>query len=137
MVVLRREVLGDRRFVSGLEPAEDCDLWVRLVVSAAVYLLSEPLATCVLEPGSLSRSSVDVDCSNMLQVVYRNKDLLGPRGLRYWEANIFRRWGGNHLAQSRPQAALRPAWKRIQREPFSPEAWWVLANCATLAWVPS
>ena len=33
-VLLRRDSLGEERFVPGLEPAEDRDLWIRIVVSA-------------------------------------------------------------------------------------------------------
>ena len=65
-VIIRREVLGNERFVAGLEPAEDRDLWVRLTARHACYLISEPLATAVLEEGSLSRTNVDRDCGNML-----------------------------------------------------------------------
>jgi glycosyltransferase involved in cell wall biosynthesis len=132
-VVVRRDVLGAERFVSGLEPAEDRDLWARLTAGSPVYLLSEPLATAVLEPGSMSRSNIDVDCANMLQVVRRHGALLGPRGVRHWEAITFRRWAANHLAQGRPQAALPLAWRRIRRQPFSPEGWWILLKCAALA----
>jgi hypothetical protein len=36
-ILVRRNVVGTNRFVSGLEPAEDRDLWVRLVSAAPVY----------------------------------------------------------------------------------------------------
>jgi glycosyltransferase involved in cell wall biosynthesis len=133
-VLVRREVLGEHRFVSGLEPAEDRDLWVRLILSAPVYLLSAPLATYVLEPGSLSRVSVDRDCGNMLRVVRRHAALLGCRALRSWEAHTFGRWAGNHLARGHAAAALPFAWQRLWRQPFSPQGWWVLGKCAGRAW---
>ena len=60
-ILVRRDVVGTNRFVSGLEPAEDRDLWVRLVAAAPVYLSSEPLATYVQEPNSLCRSNVERD----------------------------------------------------------------------------
>jgi glycosyltransferase involved in cell wall biosynthesis len=132
-VIVRRRVLGDERFVSGLEPAEDRDLWVRLVAANPVYLLSEPLATAVWEPGSISRTSIDIDCANMLRVVRRHEALLGRKGLRQWETITLRRWAANHLAQGRPRSALPLAWRRLQRQPFSREGWWILLKCATLA----
>ena len=133
MVLVRRSTLGEHRFVSGLEPAEDRDLWVRLVVSGPVFFYSEPLATWVLEPGSLSRSSLDVDCGNMLRVVRRHANLLGPRGLRCWEADTFRRWAGNHLAQGRPRAAIRYALARLRLQPLSGEAWRTLLKSAVVS----
>jgi glycosyltransferase involved in cell wall biosynthesis len=129
-VLVRREVVGKERFVPGLEPAEDRDLWVRLVTACPVYLMAQPLATAVLNPGSLSRSSIDRDCRNMLRVIRRHAGLLGARGLRRWEADTYRRWAGNHLAQGRPQEAAGLAWKRLRLEPWSPAAWWVLAKAA-------
>ena len=129
-VVVRREALGGHRFVPGLEPAEDRDLWIRLIASTPVYLDPEPLATWVLEPGSLSRSSVDRDCSNMLRVVRRYRDLLGPRGVRAHESRVFRRWAAGHLGRSSPGEALAPAWDRLVRQPGSIEAWWIFLRCA-------
>jgi glycosyltransferase involved in cell wall biosynthesis len=125
-VIVRRAMLGEQRFVSGLEPAEDRDLWVRLVALHPIYMLSEPLATAVLEPDSISRSNIDADCSNMLKVVRRHEDLLGRQGLRRWESIVYGRWAGNHLAQGRPRQALRYAWRRLRLEPFSLRGWWVL-----------
>ncbi len=133
-VLVRREVLGTERFVPGLEPAEDRDLWVRLVNSCPVYLMAQPLATAVLNPGSLSRSSIDRDCGNMLRVIRRHAALLGARGLRHWEADTYRRWAGNHLAQGRPRQATALAWKRLQLEPLTPGAWWVLAKTLICSW---
>jgi glycosyltransferase involved in cell wall biosynthesis len=133
-VLVRRSVLGEHRFCSGLEPAEDRDLWVRLITAAPLYKLSQPLATYVLEPGSLSRSNVDRDCGNMLRVVHRNGPLLGRRQLRRWEVHVYRRWAAGHLSADRPRAALKPAWERLKRQPFSAEGWWILLKSATQAW---
>jgi glycosyltransferase involved in cell wall biosynthesis len=133
VVVVRREVLGDHRFVPGLEPAEDRDLWLRLIESTPIFLDPEPLATWVLEPGSLSRSSIDRDCANMLRVVHRHQGLLGPRGLRNWESSVFRRWAAGHLGQGLPRAALAPSWERLRRQPGSLEAWWIFFKCATMS----
>jgi glycosyltransferase involved in cell wall biosynthesis len=135
-VLVRRSTLGEHRFVSGLEPAEDRDLWVRLIVSGPVFFDPEPLATWVLEPNSLSRSSIDTDCGNMLRVVRRNAGLLGQEGLRYWEAHTFRRWAGNHLAQGRPRDAVKYAFARLRLEPLSTEAWRILVKSAAVALIP-
>lgn len=91
-VVVPRQIIGAERFVSGLEPAEDRDLWVRLLVKAPVYCLEEPLATAVLEPSSLSRSDVTRDCSNMLKVVRRHRRLLGPIASCHWISHTHYRW---------------------------------------------
>ena len=131
-VVVRREILGDRRFDRELTTAEDFDLWVRLVAASPVYLLSEPLITYTLEPGSLSRSDLDGDAANMLRVVRRHAGLLGRRGVRSWEADTFRICAAGHLALRRPRAALGPAWRRLWRQPWSAEAWWIA--CKSAAW---
>jgi hypothetical protein len=128
-VEIRRTALGQHRFVPGLEPAEDRDLWVRLAASGAVYLMSMPLATAVLEPGSLSRTGLERDCTNMLRVVHRHSHLLGRRGVRRWEAKVYRRWAGENLSHGRRSEALRPAWQRWRRQPWSAEAWWILSKC--------
>jgi hypothetical protein len=132
-VTVRRETLGPERFVPGLEPAEDRDLWVRLVRAAPVYLLSEPLTTAVLEPGSLSRTAVDRDYGNMLRVVHRHQDLLGDKGVRRWERTVYRKWAAGHLGNGQPREAIRPAWQRWRRQPFSLEACWVVLKASTLA----
>jgi glycosyltransferase involved in cell wall biosynthesis len=133
-LLVRRSVVGARRFTSGLEPAEDRDLWVRLVASAPVYLSSEPLATYVQEPGSLCRTNVDRDYGNMLRVVDRHRELLGPRGTRRWEIEFYRKWAARHLGNGQPRAALRPAVKRLLRNPISSEGWWVLLKSGLAAW---
>jgi glycosyltransferase involved in cell wall biosynthesis len=91
-VLVRREALGPERFVSGLEPAEDRDLWVRLVSRHPTYLLSEPLATAVMTEGSISRSSIERDCGSMLRVVERHRDLLGVHGSCLWRSYTHYRW---------------------------------------------
>ncbi len=93
-VLVRREALGDERFVSGLEPAEDRDLWVRLIAKTPMYLCSEPLATAVLEAGSLSRSNLARDINNMRRVVDRNRQRLGLRGSLFWRSHTYYRWAG-------------------------------------------
>jgi glycosyltransferase involved in cell wall biosynthesis len=129
-VVVRRAALGGRRFDLGLKTAEDVDLWIRVVLEQPVYLLSEPLATCVLEPGSLSRSDVAGDSRNMLAVVHRYAAALGPDRTRAWEALVYRDWAAGYLGQGEPRAALPPAWNRVARQPWSLEGLWILVKSA-------
>jgi glycosyltransferase involved in cell wall biosynthesis len=92
MVLVRREALGSDRFVSGLEPAEDRDLWIRLTTRNRVYLLKEPLATAVLLEGSLSRSNLAKDKASMLRVVERHRRLLGPVWATMWRSHVLYGW---------------------------------------------
>ncbi len=130
-VLMRRARLGDHRFDAELKTAEDLDLWVRLVLAGPVYLSSEKLMTAVLEPGSLSRSGAAEDCRNLLTVVRRYAGLLGPAGLRLWEAQAYRMWAAGCLGEGDARAALAPAWNRWIRQPGSPEACWILCKSAT------
>ena len=99
-VIVRRDVLRNEQFVSGLEPAEDRDLWARLVARCGAYLASDLLSTAVLEPESLSRTNPDRDCGNMMRVVKRNRASLGFWASRQWIAHTYYRWsiGGESLA---------------------------------------
>src|SRR5262245_49704380 len=126
MILVRQAVVGAHRFTPGLEPAEDRDLWVRLVAAAPIYMTSEPLATYIQEPGSLCRTNVDRDYGNMIRVIHRHGKLLGKRETRRWEAETFRRWAARYLGNGDPGAALRPAWRRVLKDPGSLEGWWVL-----------
>jgi glycosyltransferase involved in cell wall biosynthesis len=132
-VLVRRAVLAERRFDQGLGTAEDVDLWVRIAVACPVYLLAAPLATGVLEAGSLSRSDIAGDCRNMLRVIHRNAALLGPRGVRKWEAKVYRDWAADYLGNGRPHLAVPYAWRRLWRQPFSAQGWWILCKSATSA----
>jgi glycosyltransferase involved in cell wall biosynthesis len=131
VVLVRRSVLSDQHFVSGLEPAEDRDLWIRLAASIPIYLIPQPLATYVQFENSLSNVDSDRDCGNMLKVVRRHAVLLGPKGVREQEANVYRRWAGNHLARGTPRSAITPAARRLAIQPTSPDAWWIM--CKSLA----
>lgn len=130
-VVVRRTHLGDHRFRSGWEPAEDRELWLRLVRGACVMFHREPLAVAVLEPNSLSRSAVDRDCRNMLRVIDAGRHELGWRQHRKWRLWTYRRWAAEYLG-SRDRAALNPAVVRWFREPWSPEATWVVMRSLAL-----
>ncbi len=102
-VMIRREVLLNERFVSGLEPAEDRDLWVRLTSRGPAYLLAEPLATAVLESDGISRRSIAVDCQKMLEVVDRHRSLLSASDRRRWQAYVHYRWA---VGESTPHKGL-------------------------------
>jgi glycosyltransferase involved in cell wall biosynthesis len=91
-VLVKRDALGEERFASGLESAEDRDLWVRVLSRHPAYLTAQPVATAVLEEGSISRSNVDRDKANMLRVVERNRGLLGPIWTRLWRSHTLYRW---------------------------------------------
>jgi glycosyltransferase involved in cell wall biosynthesis len=132
LVLVRREALSDRRFDAGLRTAEDVDLWMRLVRAGPVYLASDALATGVLEAGSLSRGDAAEDCRNLLTVVRRYADWLGPSGLRRWEAYVYRLWAAGCLGQGDARAAAGPAWNRWIRQPWSPEACWILCKSSIL-----
>jgi glycosyltransferase involved in cell wall biosynthesis len=132
-LLVKREALTSQRFVPGLEPAEDRDLWVRLAARNSVFLHPEPLATYVQEPGSLSRSNVDRGCGNMLRVVHRHADILGARDVRRREADVYRRWAAGHLSSGNGVAALGPAGRRLVRDPLSLQAWWVVGKSLTVA----
>jgi glycosyltransferase involved in cell wall biosynthesis len=128
VLLVRRKDLGEQRFVSGLEPAEDRDLWIRLAASTAVYLVPEPLATYVQSPGSLSNSDSDRDCESMLKVVHRHAALLGAKEVRKQKAVIYRRWAGKQLAKGKPHSAIGPAARRLAIQPGSAQAWWILCK---------
>jgi hypothetical protein len=87
----------------------------------------------VLESGSLSRSDAAADSCNMLAVIRRHADLLGRAGVRTWETTVYREWAASHLGNSEPLLAIRPAWNRLTREPWSPWAWWVLLKSSAWA----
>jgi glycosyltransferase involved in cell wall biosynthesis len=131
-LLVRRDILGDQRFDTTLVTAEDVDLWVRLVRSTRVYLISQPLATAVLVAGSLSRSNVAGDARNMLTVIHRYSGDLGRAGVRAWESQVYREWAAAHLGNGEPQQAVRPAWERLCRQPWSARSWWIL--CKAAAW---
>ncbi len=102
-LMVRRSILGEELFVPGLEPAEDRDMWMRLVLRAPVYMLSVPLATAVLEPGSLSRTNLGRDCAKMLEVIQRHQKSIGPVGMMVWRSHTLYRWAGMN---SSPRTAI-------------------------------
>ncbi len=127
-VVVERSVLVCDPFRPGFEPAEDRDLWVRLVTKVPIYFLGQATTTLVLEVGSLSRTNIDRDCGNMLRVVEQSSKLLGKTALRWWRARVYRRWAAEYLGSGNRKAAIRPAAQRVRLQPWSPQAWWILAK---------
>jgi glycosyltransferase involved in cell wall biosynthesis len=105
-VMIRREAIGAKRFVSGLEPAEDREFWVRIVQDNPVYFCSASLATYVLEPGSISRSGIERDCTSMLKVVERHQSLLGRMAAREWKSHVLYRWAANDTDRT-------TSWQRL------------------------
>ena len=126
VILVRRTTLGEHRFVTGLEPAEDRDLWIRLITSTSVYLVPEALATYVQYSNSLSNSDPDRDCASMLRVVHRHALLLGPSKMREQEAIVYRRWASRHLATGKARSAIAPAAHRLAIQPTSAQAWWIM-----------
>ena len=114
-VLVRRSASENLRFVSGLEPAEDRDLWIRLAANNTVYLDSEPLATAVLEPGSLSRGSIEVDCTKMLEVIKRNRSLLSLPARLFWTSYVRYRWAA---MDPKPSTALPMLMRSVASWPF-------------------
>ncbi|HTU22595.1 MAG TPA: glycosyltransferase [Gemmataceae bacterium] len=131
-VVVRRSALHEQGFDTSLATAEDVDLWIRLVLAAPVYLMSESLATAVLVQGSLSRSDVSADARNMLSVIRRHAAVLGRAGVRKAMSRTYREWAAGHLGNDEPHEAIRPAWKRLTWQPWSAQAWWILGK--SLVW---
>lgn len=115
MVLARRSAIDELRFVSGLEPAEDRDMWIRLAANNTVYLDSQPLATAVMEPNSLSRRSIEVDCSKMLEVIDRHSSLLSVPSRLFWKSYVQYRWASMDPA---PATALPMLLRSIVRWPF-------------------
>lgn len=127
-VLVARNLLLSNRFAEHLVTAEDRDLWLRLLARTEGYYISQPLATAVLEEGSLSRGNPDGDYPNMLDVISRSGAVLGPYTRWRWRQTVMRAWAACHLQEGDGRRAMRPAASRILREPWSPEAWWVLAK---------
>lgn len=127
-VMVRRGVLGEDRFAEDLPTAEDRDLWIRLLARTTGYFISEPLATAVLEAGSLSRLDPDGDYPNMLEVIARNRRVLGVHGERRWKGATLGAWAAAHLASGHARRAIGLTSRRLLQEPWAPAAWWVLAK---------
>ena len=132
-LVIRRDLFAHHRFVTGLEPAEDRDLWIRLFAASSAYLLPDLLATYVQEPGGISRTNLDRDCVNTLRVMHRHAHLLGATRLKRQEAFVQRRWASGYLSKGQPRQALSHAVSRLRAQPYAPEAWWVALKSAALS----
>jgi glycosyltransferase involved in cell wall biosynthesis len=129
-LLVRRELLETDRFTSGLEPAEDRDLWIRLISKSAIYILPELLATYVQEPGGISRTNVDRDCGSMMKVIDLHAQILG-HGVRRHQAIVQRRWAAEYLALGQPNRAFPHAVARLRLQPSSIEAWRIVLRSGT------
>jgi glycosyltransferase involved in cell wall biosynthesis len=132
-VLVRREALADIQFVTDFQPAEDRDVWIRVLRGHAAYMISEPLATAVLVPQSLSRGDPDYAYGPMLRVLDRHADLINRSQMAKLQASVYRGWASAHLARGTPRGAFGPAAARLRRQPFSPEAWWIFAKAGCLS----
>jgi ubiquinone/menaquinone biosynthesis C-methylase UbiE len=132
-VMVRRESLGKNRFITQFEPAEDRDLWIQVLRNNSAYLLSDPLATAVLEPHSLSRRDPDYGYEPMIRVLHRHADLTTPQQLARLETVVYRGWAAAHLIRGDGRRAIHPASERVKRQPTNLEAWWVLAKAWRLS----
>lgn len=119
-VLVRRTALRSHRFHSGLEPAEDGDLWLRLLPAGAFYLHPEPLATAVLEPYSLSRTSIGKSYHKLLQVIRLHRDLLGEQGYRLWRQRVGRQWAADCSRRAYSRSPLGPAWNWLAKNVANP-----------------
>lgn len=132
-VIARRSVLASQRFQSRFEPAEDRDLWVRLLAAYPAYCVPELLATYVQHSTSLSNAAPEWDCQSMLAVVRNHSEILGFKGTKEQEEIIHRRLCGVLLARGNYPAAVRPALRRLRINPFSLQGWRILAKVLILS----
>ncbi|MES2625954.1 MAG: glycosyltransferase family A protein, partial [Pseudomonadota bacterium] len=112
-VMISRVFLGDARFPEQLRTAEDRDLWFRLIKKGSVAYLDVPLATLVLEPGSLSRTQHSADYQNFLTVINANSAELGAPATKAWKAKTYRAWAGTLLNEKYFYEAFKPALMRL------------------------
>lgn len=113
-VVVRRELLSERRFDTSLATAEDRDLWLRLLLATEVVLLADSLAIVHERPDSLSHGNLDLDCACMLQVIDRYAPQLGPRIARRERAYVHYKWAAGAGAGA---AAWRHWWSSVRLWP--------------------
>jgi glycosyltransferase involved in cell wall biosynthesis len=135
-VLVRRSALGEDRFDTSLRTAEDTELWIRLLLKTPAFFCSEMLTTVVILESSLTHSDTARDFPNMLTVLQRHGALLDRREFRHEEALVYRNWAAGHLAAGDARKALWPAWQRWQRQPLSPQAWWIILKAAAWSCFP-
>ncbi|HWG42133.1 MAG TPA: glycosyltransferase family 2 protein [Gemmataceae bacterium] len=119
-VMVRRTALQGQRFSPGLEPAENGDLWIRLVSSGSFYLHPEPLATAVLEPSSLSRTNIGTSYRQLLHVLGLHRRLLGEGGYQRWKQRIGRQWAADCSRRTCPPSSPGPAWNWLAKMVLTP-----------------
>lgn len=124
--MIRRDALKNHRFDPSVSPAEDRELWIRILAENNGFIVPRPLATAVLEPDSLSRSDADRGYAPMIEVLRRHSELMTRNERRFYEARVFKGWAGAHLQKGEARRAARPAMERCARQPLELEAWWIL-----------
>lgn len=124
-VMITRALLGTSRFPEQLRTAEDRDLWFRLIKQGPIAYFGEPLATLVLEPGSLSRTQVSADYQNFLSVVDANSAEIGVLATRNWKARTYGAWAGTLLSENCFAEASKLALLRLRYEPFKLESYYI------------
>ena len=129
-VMVSRSLLGTSRFPEQLRTAEDRDLWFRLIKGGITAYFNEPLATLVLEPGSLSRAQVSADYQNFISVIDANSAELGAKATKDWKARTYRAWAGTLLSEKCFSEALKPAVMRLRYQPFSIQSYYIIGAIA-------
>ena len=132
-VMVTRALLGSERFPEQLRTAEDRDLWFRLIKKGPVAYLDAPLATLVLEPGSLSRTQYSGDYQNFLSVISAHSAELGVKATKAWKARTYRAWAGTLLNEKYFYEAFKPALLRLINEPLKVESYYIVIVIAVRA----
>jgi glycosyltransferase involved in cell wall biosynthesis len=129
-VMIARSLLGSARFLEHLRTAEDCELWFRLIKRGPIAYLELPLATLVLEPGSLSRTQHSADYENFLSVINAHSAELGVNATRSTKARTYRAWAGTLLNEGHFYDAFKPALMRLLYEPLRMEGYYIFCLVA-------
>lgn len=126
-VMITRSLLGSARFPEHLRTAEDRDLWFRMIKKGPVAYLPIPMATLVLEPGSLSRTQYSADYRNFLSVINAHSAELGIGATRATKARTYRAWAGTLLNEGHFYEAFKPALMRLIYEPLKVESYYIFS----------
>jgi glycosyltransferase involved in cell wall biosynthesis len=131
-LLVRRRDLGRDRFDETLATAEDRDLFIRLLARCTGFLISEPLATKLVRPESLSESDPSANYRNMLSVIETNARLLGRGGSERWRVEVLRGWAAAHLQRREFAEAFSVAARAARLAPTSAVGLWTLMKAGVL-----